>query len=58
MSEMCTSCGDTDGQLTRVNRVYLTPADWDREESRRVSEEIEAWCLVCLVHYPHEVVDD
>lgn len=56
MSEMCTSCGDTDVYLTSVHRVYVTPADWDRDESRRTAAEIEVWCDVCLVHYPHEVV--
>ena len=54
-AQSCTSCGDED-HLTAVHRVYITPADWDTEERRRTSPEIEHWCGVCLVHYPHELI--
>jgi hypothetical protein len=37
--------------------VYLTPADWDREERVEVVPEVEHWCPVCLEHYPHQPLD-
>ncbi len=52
----CESCGDNEEDLTLVQRVYLTPADWDREEKVEVAEGTEHWCAVCLLHYPHQVV--
>jgi hypothetical protein len=35
--------------------MYITPADWDREGSEQVLDDIEIWCASCLTTYPHEV---
>jgi hypothetical protein len=53
----CGSCGRDEEVLTRVHRVYVTPAAWDTEEKVQVVEEVEEWCGVCLTHYPHQPVD-
>jgi hypothetical protein len=55
MRGRCESCGRDDEPITTVRRVYLTPADWDREERVEVVPEVERWCPVCLEHYPHEL---
>lgn len=56
--ERCDSCGRDDEVVVAVRRVYLTLADWDREEKVEVVAEPEQWCLVCREHYPHQLVDD
>jgi hypothetical protein len=38
--------------------VYLTLADWDREEHVEIVPELELWCWVCREHYPHQLADD
>ena len=53
----CDSCGRDDERVAPVQRVYVTPADWDREERIEVVPETEAWCEVCREHYPHQVLD-
>jgi hypothetical protein len=50
----CDSCGAGADDLVEVHRVYLTPADWDREERVEVVEETERWCWPCRTHYPHQ----
>lgn len=49
----CDSCGRTGEVVAEVRRVYLTTADWDREEQVDVVDEPEWWCDVCREHYPH-----
>ena len=50
----CESCGADDDALAPVHRKYVTAADWDREGSERVLDDIEHWCFSCLTQYPHE----
>ena len=52
----CDSCGVDEGELHAVRRKYVTAADWDREATERVLDEVERWCFACLTHYPHEPV--
>ncbi len=49
----CTSCGDDPVEVVAVQRVYLTPEDWDSPGRIEVVEEIEHWCFPCRTHYPH-----
>lgn len=51
---ICDSCGVEEAVLHAVRRKYVTVADWDREGSERVLDEVERWCFACLTHYPHE----
>jgi hypothetical protein len=37
-----------------VQRLYVTPEDWDREERVEVVDELEQWCWPCRTHYPHQ----
>jgi hypothetical protein len=53
----CDSCGDEVTDLVAVRRVYLTPADWDREEKVEVVEDAERWCWPCRTHYPHQELE-
>jgi len=53
----CESCGRDGEELTRVKRVYVTPAAWDAEEKVEVVDEPEAWCSVCVTHYPHQPLE-
>ena len=53
----CDSCGSEATDLVTVHRVYLTPADWDREEKVEVVDAVERWCWPCRTHYPHQEVD-
>jgi hypothetical protein len=53
----CDSCGGADSELAEVRRVYVTPADWDREERMEVVAETEHWCWPCRTHYPHQELD-
>ena len=53
----CESCGSEATDLVEVHRVYLTPADWDREEKVEVVDATERWCWPCRTHYPHQEVD-
>jgi hypothetical protein len=50
----CDSCGDEAVEVVVVQRLYVTPADWDREERIEVVEELERWCWPCRTHYPHQ----
>jgi hypothetical protein len=50
----CDSCGDRVEDLTPVRRQYVTPAAWDTEGKVETVAEVEQWCVVCLLHYPHE----
>lgn len=54
----CGSCGRDGEILAPVHRVYVTPAAWDTEEKVEVVDEVEAWCVVCLTHYPHQPVEE
>jgi hypothetical protein len=42
----CDSCGDTDVAVAPVRRVYLNDGI--------VDDDVEMWCEVCRLHYPHE----
>ena len=53
----CASCGSDATDLVAVHRVYVTPADWDREEKVEVVDDVERWCWPCRTHYPHQEVD-
>jgi hypothetical protein len=53
-SDTCDSCGGETSELVEVHRVYLTPADWDREERVEVVDTTERWCWPCRTHYPHQ----
>ncbi|MDH4146542.1 MAG: hypothetical protein OEY23_15385 [Acidimicrobiia bacterium] len=50
---VCESCGRDDERLATVQRIYLSPADWDRDEVVEVAPGSERWCEVCRDHYPH-----
>jgi len=54
MATTCDSCGFEDADLAPVHRVYVTPADWDREEKVEVMTDVEHWCVPCRTHYPHQ----
>ena len=56
-NEICESCGRDDEPLTKVQRIYHTPASGDTPASERAGD-IEWWCFVCRTHYPHEVIAD
>ena len=56
--ERCDSCGRDDEVVVAVRRVYLTLADWDREEKVEIVAESERWCTVCREHYPHQPLAD
>jgi len=56
-NDICESCGRDDEPLTKVQRIYLTPASGDTPASERAGD-IEWWCFVCRTHYPHEVLAD
>lgn len=56
-SDDCQSCGRDDEPLTHVRRIYVSPASWDSEESRKPADHTELWCEVCMVHYPHTVIE-
>jgi hypothetical protein len=53
-SGRCDSCGDEDVEVVTVQRLYVTPEDWDREERIEVVDELEQWCWPCRTHYPHQ----
>jgi hypothetical protein len=44
--------------LTAVRRRYVVPEAWDTPGSEKVLDEVERWCVPCLTHYPHVLVDD
>ena len=50
----CDSCGDATEDLVEVRRLYVTPADWDREREVTPAAETELWCFPCRTMYPHE----
>ena len=54
----CDSCGDKVDDLTAVHRQYVTPEAWDTPGRVQTLDEVEHWCVVCLIHYPHEVADN
>ncbi|MGY6500795.1 MAG: hypothetical protein ACXIVQ_07900 [Acidimicrobiales bacterium] len=58
MTTECDSCGAAGDPVTEVHRVYVTPERWDTPGSVQVVDETECWCVVCLLHYPHQVVDE
>lgn len=49
----CDSCGDRTGDLTVVQRVYVTPPAWDAEGATEVRPGTERWCTPCRTSYPH-----
>ncbi len=53
----CESCGGEEATLTEVQRMYVTPAAWDTEESVKPAQGTEQWCEPCMLHYPHQVVE-
>lgn len=57
MKVICESCGRDDDVLTVVQRVWITPERWDTEGKVDLGD-IEAWCTVCMSHYPHQVTGD
>ncbi len=54
----CESCGSDDGKTTEVRRVYVTPEAWDSEGSVTPVAETEQWCDACVLHYPHQSVEE
>ena len=58
MATTCDSCGVEDSDLAPVHRVYVTPADWDREEKVDVVPGVEHWCVPCRTHYPHQELSE
>ena len=56
----CDSCGDT-AEVILVRRVYLPidlehpPAPEVPAEEEVTTGELEWWCEVCRIHYPHQV---
>jgi len=56
--DRCESCGREEEVVSAVHRVYLTLADWDREERVEILPDLELWCWVCREHYPHQLADD
>jgi hypothetical protein len=57
VTDRCESCGRDDEVVVAVRRVYLTLADWDREEHVEIVAEPELWCAVCREHYPHQLIE-
>ncbi len=60
---MCGSCGDEAVALVHVRRLYIVsePApdprgELDHEPPVVTEGDVEWWCEVCRIHYPHEVV--
>ena len=58
----CDSCGTdgaSDGDLVRVQRVYLitAPDATVGTEQGQVLDDIEMWCFVCRSMYPHAGVE-
>jgi hypothetical protein len=53
----CDSCGRDDEDVVAVHRRYVTPDDWDTPGRDVVLDEIERWCVACLTHYPHVIVE-
>jgi hypothetical protein len=50
---MCESCGGNSDDAAPVLRMYVIPADWDREGSETVLDDIEHWCFSCRSQYPN-----
>jgi hypothetical protein len=45
-----------DQELVTVQRVYVTPASWDRPDAdARIVDETERWCVSCCTQYPHVI---
>ena len=40
-----------------MHRRYVTPVDWDTPGRDVVLDEVERWCIACLTHYPHVIVE-
>lgn len=53
----CGSCGDEVERVYAVRRKYVDPGAPDRAPSERLVDEVEHWCVPCLTHYPHELVE-
>lgn len=53
----CDSCGRDGDPVRRVHRLYVTPETWDQERKVEVDDEVEAWCVACQTHYPHQPVE-
>ena len=57
----CESCGDT-AELVLVQRIYLPidlehpsgPDDPETAAGDIAAGDIEWWCEVCRIHYPHQ----
>jgi hypothetical protein len=57
MRASCDSCGRDDEEVVAVHRRYVTPVEWDTPGSDVVLDEVESWCIACLTHYPHVIVE-
>ncbi len=58
----CDSCGSDgtgDGDLVRVQRVYLLapPEATVGADQMSILDDIESWCFVCRSMYPHAGVE-
>ena len=51
----CESCGDDDGDLASVQRIYLVDGEADGGRTT-VLDDIEGWCFPCRSLYPHRLV--
>ena len=40
-----------------MHRRYVTPDDWDTPGRDVALDEVEHWCIACLTHYPHVIVE-
>lgn len=59
MSDRCDSCGDPGPGLLVVQRIYVEFDEAHQPAGHRLADELETWCAVCRLTYPHqEVVAD
>jgi hypothetical protein len=56
MNDRCDSCGDEGPDLVTVQRVYVVFDEASTPTGHRLADEIETWCAVCRITYPHQEV--
>jgi hypothetical protein len=56
MSDRCDSCGDEASDLLVVQRIYLELDEQHLPAGHRLADELETWCIVCRLTYPHQEV--
>jgi hypothetical protein len=56
MADRCDSCGDEEGDLVTVQRVYVVFDEAHQATGHRLADEFEAWCPICRSTYPYQDV--